>query len=143
MLKTNRKCRKIKWRLRRMCRKARIELGIELGIEIIMESMAVKDRIGKLLSETGMSQKALADATNLSEGAVSHYLKGDRVPKGAILLNIANALGTTVDYLTGKSDDALKFSSEQEIEQAFELIARNAKTLTDEERKKFAKILFS
>ena len=45
-----------------MCRKARIELGIE----IIMESMAVKDRIGKLLSETGMSQKALADATNLS-----------------------------------------------------------------------------
>ena len=108
-----------------MCRKARIELGIE----IIMESMAVKDRIGKLLSETGMSQKALADATNLSEGAVSHYLKGDRVPK--------------VDYLTGKSDDAHKFSSEQEIEQAFELIARNAKTLTDEERKKFAKILFS
>lgn len=108
-----------------------------------MESMAVKDRIGKLLSETGMSQKALADATNLSEGAVSHYLKGDRVPKGAILLNIANALGTTVDYLTGKSDDVHKFSSEQEIEQAFELIARNAKTLTDEERKKFAKILFS
>ena len=139
MLKTNRKCRKIKWRLRRMCRKARIELGIE----IIMESMAVKDRIGKLLSETGMSQKALADATNLSEGAVSHYLKGDRVPKGAILLNIANALGTTVDYLTGKSDDAHKFSSEEEIEQAFELIARNAKTLTDEERKRFAKILFS
>ena len=122
-----------------MCRKARIELGIE----IIMESMAVKDRIGKLLSETGMSQKALADATNLSEGAVSHYLKGDRIPKGAILLNIANALGTTVDYLTGKSDDAPKFSSEQEIEQAFELIARNAKTLTDEERKRFAKILFS
>ena len=53
-----------------------------------------------------MSQKALADATNLSEGAVSHYLKGDRIPKGAILLNIANALGTTVDYLTGKSNEA-------------------------------------
>ena len=66
MLKTNRKCRKIKWRLRRMCRKARIELGIE----IIMESMAVKDRIGKLLSETGMSQKALADATNLDRKSV-------------------------------------------------------------------------
>ncbi len=108
-----------------------------------MESMTVKDRIGKLLSESEMSQKALADATNLSEGAVSHYLKGDRVPKGAILLNIANALGTTVDYLTGKTDDARKFSSEQEINQAFELIARNAKSLTDEERKKFAKILFT
>lgn len=108
-----------------------------------MESTTVKDRIGELLSETGMSQKALADATNLSEGAVSHYLKGDRVPKGAILLNIANALGTTVDYLTGKSNEAHKSSSEQELDQAFELIARNAKTLTDEERKRFAKILFA
>lgn len=90
-----------------------------------------------------MSQKALTDATNLSEGAVSHYLKGDRIPKGAILLNIANALGTTVDYLTEKSNEAHKFSSEQELEQAFELIVRNAKTLTDEERKWFAKILFA
>ena len=108
-----------------------------------MESTTVKDRIGELLSETGMSQKALADATNLSEGAVSHYLKGDRVPKGAILLNIANALGTTVDYLTGKSNEAHKSSSEKELDQAFELIARNAKTLTDEERKRFAKILFA
>lgn len=108
-----------------------------------MESTTVKDRIGELLSETGMSQKALADATNLSEGAVSHYLKGDRVPKGAILLNIANVLGTTVDYLTGKSNEAHKSSSEQELDQVFELIARNAKTLTDEERKRFAKILFA
>lgn len=99
-------------------------------------------RVGLLLSERGMSQKALAEATNLTEGAVSHYLKGDRVPKGAILLNVANALGTTVDYLTGKSDEVHGYNAKAELEQAFTLIARNAKELTDEERTKFAKIIF-
>lgn len=99
-------------------------------------------RVGLLLSERGMSQKALAQASNLTEGAVSHYLKGDRVPKGAILLNIANVLGTTVDYLSGKSDEVHGNSSKDEINQAFTLIARNAKELTDEERTRFAKIIF-
>lgn len=108
-----------------------------------MENSTVKDRIALLLSESGMSQKELALNTNLTEGAVSHYLKGDRVPRGAILLNIANALGTTVDYLTGYSDDPRKSSSEKEVDEAFLLLARNAKTLTDEERKRFAKILFA
>lgn len=100
------------------------------------------ERLEQLLSERKMSQKALAAATHLTEGAVSHYLKGDRRPRGAILLNIANALGTTVDYLTGKSDDMHDFSARDEIQQAFTLIARNAKELTDEERTRFAKIIF-
>lgn len=99
-------------------------------------------RLEKLLLEREMSQKALAKATNLTEGAVSHYLKGDRIPKGAILLNIANALGTTIDYLTGKSDEVHGNNAKAELEQAFTLIARNAKELTDEERTKFAKIIF-
>lgn len=99
-------------------------------------------RVELLLSERGMSQKALAKATNLTEGAVSHYLKGDRVPKGAILLSIANALDTTVDYLSGKSNEMHSNNAAAEIEQAFTLIARNAKELTDEERTRFAKIIF-
>ncbi len=100
-------------------------------------------RIEHLLSERKMSQKALAQAANLTEGAVSHYLKGDRRPKGAILLNIANVLGTTVDYLSGKSDDERKSNAEAELEQAFTLIARNAKELSAEDKARFARILFS
>lgn len=103
----------------------------------------MKDRLGGLLSERHMSQKQLADLTNLTESAVSRYVKGDRIPKGAILLNIANALGSSTDYLLGLTDVAHPLSSEQEIEQAFELIARNAKTMTAEEKEKFAKILFA
>lgn len=108
-----------------------------------MENCVLKNRMGFMLGKSGMSQKELAEATNLTEGAVSHYLKGDRVPRGAILLNIANALGTTVDYLKGYSDEERKSSAESEVDEAFRLLARNAKTLSEEERKKFAKILFA
>lgn len=107
-----------------------------------MEYGIVKTRMTELLFEAKMNQRELANVTNLTEGAVSHYLKGDRIPKGAILLNIANALGTTTDYLTGKSNDAHPYGK-TEVDQAFELIARNAKTLTAEEKAKFAKILFA
>lgn len=108
-----------------------------------MAKEEMKDRLGGLLSERQMSQKQLAELTNLTESAVSRYVKGERVPKGAILLNIANALGSSTDYLLGLTEVAHPLSSEQEIEQAFELIARNAKTMTVEEKQKFAKILFS
>ena len=108
-----------------------------------MAEMELKDRLGGLLSERQMSQKQLAELTNLTESAVSRYVSGDRVPKGAILLNIANALGSSTDYLLGLTDIAHPLSSEQEIEQAFELIARNAKTMTPEEKQRFAKILFA
>ncbi|MCI5829850.1 MAG: helix-turn-helix transcriptional regulator [Treponema sp.] len=108
-----------------------------------MAELELKDRLSGLLSERQMSQKQLAEITNLTESAVSRYVKGDRVPKGAILLNIANALGSSTDYLLGLSNVAHPYSSEQELDQAFELIARNAKTMTMEEKQKFAKILFS
>ena len=108
-----------------------------------MAELELKDRLSGLLSERQMSQKQLAEITNLTESAVSRYVKGDRVPKGAILLNIANALGSSTDYLLGLSNVAHPYRSEQELDQAFELIARNAKTMTMEEKQKFAKILFS
>ncbi len=108
-----------------------------------MDEMELKERLIGLLSERQMTQKQLAELTNLTKSAVSRYVKGDRVPKGAILLNIANALGSSTDYLLGLTNVAHPLSSEQEIDQAFELIARNAKTMSTEEKQRFAKILFS
>ena len=107
-----------------------------------MENNTVKERLGSLLAEFNLSQKKLAEMTKLTESAFSHYLKGDREPKGAILLNIANCLGTTTDYLTGKNDIAHPFSYQQEIEKAFELIARNAKIMSAEDKERIMKIMY-
>ncbi len=101
-----------------------------------------KTRFAALIQTRGLTQRELADKTRLTEGAISHYLKGDREPKGAILLAIANALETTTDFLNGKSDVMTPSEVASELEQALKLIARNAAHMNAEDRDKFLKILY-
>ena len=61
--------------------------------------MGIGGRIAELLHEKRMSQKELSERACVSEAAVSHYLKGDRVPNSSTLANIAAVLGTTSSYL--------------------------------------------
>ena len=101
-----------------------------------------KERFGELIQLRGYSQKDVALKTHLTESAISHYLKGDREPKGAILLNIANTLGTTTDYLQGRTDDSKPAGEQEELDRAFQIIARNAQDLSMEDRDRFIRILF-
>ena len=107
-----------------------------------MEYGTFKERFAALLQARGPSQKELAQKTNLTESAVSHYLKGDREPRGAILLNIANALGTSTDYLSGKTDEVKPAGVDSEIQKAFNLVARNAPNMSAEDRERFIRILY-
>ena len=100
------------------------------------------EKLKDLLVKRGISQKELAQRAGVTEAAVSHYISGDRAPRGAILLNIANALGTTTDFLLSiseKEDDSI--SSENEIENSFRLLARNANKISLEQKEKFIKLL--
>jgi len=107
-----------------------------------MAEEVFKERFAELIQLRGYSQKEIAQRTHLTESAISHYLKGDRVPKGAILLNIANTLGTTTDYLQGKTDDSKPAGEQEELDRAFQIIARNAKDMSMEDRDRFIRILF-
>lgn len=95
-------------------------------------------RIGKLLEEKNMTQKELAFAAQITESAISHYVKGDRVPRGVNLIKIARALDVTTDYLLGQEDD---IDSESDLEIAKTLIARNASVLTKDEKMELVSIL--
>ena len=101
-----------------------------------------KERFAALIQTRGLTQKELAQKTNLTEGAISHYLKGDREPKGAILLNIANALETSTDYLSGKTDEVKPAGADDDLELAFKLVARNAPNMSSEDRERFVRILY-
>jgi len=96
------------------------------------------DRITKLLHERNMTQKELALAANITESTVSHYIKGDRVPRGVNLVKVAKALETTADYLLEQDSG---YSRESDLKLAKTIIARNANELSKNEKMEFLSLL--
>ena len=95
-------------------------------------------RIKEMLAEKNISQKKLSEMTGITESAISHYVKGDRVPRGANLIRIAKSLGTTADDLL--SGDC-EMNKEADLIFAKSLIARNAANMTMEEKREFLGLL--
>lgn len=94
------------------------------------------ERLCGLLKSSGMSQKDLAQKAGVTESAVSHYVKGDRTPRANALSRIADALGTTSDYLLNGSA-----SDDEEVVTAKRLIARNVNQMSREEKMEIVSIL--
>lgn len=100
--------------------------------------MMRENRIKTLLEEKNITQKELAKITGLTESAISHYVKGDRVPRGANLVKIAKALGVTTDELLYNDNPSNK---ESDLLYAKALIARNASNMTKKEKVELLKLL--
>lgn len=77
-----------------------------------MERGIMADRICDLLAYHDMSQAGLARAANVTDEAVQRYGSGVRMPNGSILLNIANALGTSKGYPFGRTDELFAVSED-------------------------------
>lgn len=56
-------------------------------------------QLKKLMSDAGMSQKMLSDATGLSKSTISQYLSDKRIPSNEIKQKIAAALNCSVERL--------------------------------------------
>lgn len=63
------------------------------------------NRIAELRKEKKMSQRQLAMLINCSRGNISDYESGKIQPSLQRVIDIANALEVTIDYLIGRSDD--------------------------------------
>lgn len=64
----------------------------------------VRDRLGEALRSSGMSQRALAKALGVSESAVSQWMNRQSETDWWTLKGLAEALGTSLDYVLGISD---------------------------------------
>ena len=95
-----------------------------------METKSTGQIIKEILGQKGISQKELSASAGVTEAAMSHYIKGDRVPRGANLLNIAKALGTTTNVLLGETE-----TDDISYEEINTLVARKAKDFTKEQIK--------
>ena len=80
-------------------------------------------RLDQARKEKGLTQRELANRVGVTEVSMSRYVNGARVPKGPIVVNIAKALGVSVDYLVGTSSvkkrqtnaDGIRNMSDEEL----------------------------
>ena len=105
-----------------------------------MAQNIIGERIAGLLREQDKSQRELARQAGITNASISRYIKGDRVPKGSILANIAKALHTTTDYLLGNEKD----SNDPELEYNYtqRSIARNANRWSKKQKLDLVSALF-
>ena len=61
------------------------------------------DNLNRIMTERGISQKWLADAANTTEATISRYANGVHKPNIDIVIQIAQALSVSIDYLMGVS----------------------------------------
>lgn len=99
-------------------------------------SKVLGERISEMLQKRGVQQKELAERIGITETAMSRYIAGTREPKPDVIANMATALHTTSDYLLGIESDAFNYH------QVCRMIARNASSMTDREKKALIDALF-
>lgn len=102
-----------------------------------MMANTMGERIKALLKQSGLTQKELSERADITEAAISHYIKGDRVPRSTVLVRIALALNTTPEYiLEGVPNDV-----REELGYAKKLIARNVSQMSLAEKREIIDIL--
>ena len=104
-----------------------------------MEKNDFSIRLEELLKSRHMTQKELANTAGVTEAAMSHYIKGDRVPRSSVLSRIAAALDTTSDYLM----EGTPQNHMDEIGYAKRLIARNVRQMSIAEKREILSILLA
>lgn len=74
------------------------------GVKMNKSTEIFISRLDQARKEKGLTQRELADRVGITEVSMSRYINGARVPSGPIVVNIAKALGISVDYLVGTSN---------------------------------------
>ena len=106
-----------------------------------MTNNILGSRISDLLQKNGLTQRELAEQVGVTEVSMSRYVKGERTPKGPIVVNIANALHTTVEDLMGQ--ETKEGDPELEYYRCQRAIARNAKNWSQKQKADLVNALFN
>lgn len=67
--------------------------------------MSLGSRIKKLRLEKGLTQEEIGKKLGMGRSNVGHIEHGRTMPSAEVLDKIADILGTTTDYLLGRTDD--------------------------------------
>ena len=75
----------------------------------MMETKAVGAQIAALRKAKGLTQNDLGNRLGVSFQAVSKWERGETLPDTAILLDLANVLGTSVDYILAGGNQVIHY----------------------------------
>lgn len=104
-----------------------------------MNGSTFNELLKELLEMRKMSQKTLSMETDLTESAVSHYIKGDRFPKRSTIITISKALGVSPTLLL--EADFPRSPMEDSFEALKEVIIRNRHEFSKEQKLEIISIL--
>lgn len=65
----------------------------------------VAERIRELMNEQSLNQIKLADKLGVTQGMISAWLLGKKLPSIASLWRLADYFGVDIDYLVGRKND--------------------------------------
>lgn len=66
--------------------------------------MELSSRIAHIRKQMGLSQEKFGELFNMSQRSVAAWESGERTPSYPVLLELADKLGVSVDYLVGRSE---------------------------------------
>ena len=92
------------------------------------------ERVTILMNKYNLNQSQLAKKADITEAAMSNYIKGVRTPNSEVLLRLANVLNTSTDYLLGNTN-----ADPNDSELCY--IQRNLNKLNPEQLKKAESLL--
>lgn len=88
-------------------------------------------RLRDLRTKKGLRQEDVAKVAGVTPEAIGMYENNRREPKGEILRAIVSYLGTSIDYLHGRTDDASPPGQPQEPEELEALLRGRGFTKED------------
>ena len=82
-----------------------------------MDSKLVGGQIAHLRKDKGLTQNELGDRLGVSFQAVSKWERGESLPDTAILLDLANALCTSVDFILSGGTQVIHYRGKFTVKQ--------------------------
>ncbi len=101
----------------------------------------ITENLQKIIQVKNITQKRLAQCSGLTESAISHYLKGDRIPRGVSLVRIAESLDVTVDELLGLNSQSNVPDKDEDLKEIKSLIARSGSKMSPQEKAELIAII--
>ena len=94
--------------------------------------MKFEERLKALMKKRNLTQKELANKSNITEASISKYLSGERTPRVDVIINLAKALEITTDELLLDVDNNEAYS----FIQTKAVLARGIENMSEEDKMK-------